>query len=255
MNLIANSYQQMHNTDSVAAIYKKTANIYINMYGKDNPLSAQAYATLGQLYYNESNNNGLSNVEEKLFLARDCFQTAITIRHKMAKGVKESLLNYSTLMWRFSLSNIYMKLNEIEEALNTIDEVISEFENLQNNNELADDYKEALKFCLLGCYMQKASMIETTNDNIEEIALLVNSECLIKEITLPNPYFDETIPLMIKCKLAIANEKIGNTENALHYYKETPNMITLDIQNRYPQQCQGMKEYITTKIKELSLKQ
>ena len=156
-------------------------------------------------------------------------------------------------MWRFTLSTIYLKLNENEKAFNTIDKVIDEFETLQASGELKDDYEETLKICLLGCYMQKVSMVETSNGNIEdEIELLMNSELLTNQISLPNPTYnlDDTIPLMIKYKLAAINESLGNNDEALRYYKETMNIITIGFLQRYPQ-CREIKEIVTSKIKEL----
>ncbi len=237
LNAIAQTHYMLHQPDSAIAYYVKAANLTINQFGKDSPLVAQAYAILGFTYNYNSEQSSVQD-EETLNKAKDYYKRAIEIQSN-SHGISKEMIMTSTMDWRLSLSAIYMKLHDYENAFKTIDSIIDELEVLQLEN----------KYPLYVCYCTKANMIITSErdyqDALDQLViakdlfpLLSFSDFSVEAIQ--HSQLMSTLGFVYEETGAI-NEAIDNYENAYDKIKMLPNNPMVNT----------MKQYLKDKITEL----
>lgn len=234
LNFIAQVHYTLQQPDSAITTYIKAAELAIRQYGKQSPLVAQAYATLGAAYKYESDQVHLGN-EKKLNDAKECFLKAIAIRENSNGSSKEVLLA-STMDWRFALSSIYMKLNDYNNAFRTIDKIINELEDLQLDN----------KFGLYNCYYTKASMIIESEGAAEDaLEFLEKAKNNFSLLTFPNNLMKERQQFQLLFafgnvyeKMGMHNEAIENFENAYDKLRFFPKNSQVELMKK------GLKEKI-----------
>lgn len=147
LSAISQTYMLLQESDSAIAIGKKSAELKIKTFGKDSPITANAYASLADIYLFENKLDFFSNFEI-LEKARDSYLKAISIRQNITGDTKENII-LSTMNWRFNLSTVYMQLLNYDDAFETIDKIIEELDTLQLEN----------KYVYYNSHLKKASMI------------------------------------------------------------------------------------------------
>lgn len=237
LNYIAQVHYMLQQPDSAITTYIKAAELAIRQYGKQSPLVAQAYATLGAAYKYESDQVHLGN-EKKLNDAKECFLKAIAIREN-SNGSSKEILIASTMDWRFTLSSIYMKQNDYNNAFRIIDKIINELENLQLGN----------KFGLYNCYYTKASMIVESEGNAEDaLEFLVKARNTFSQLTFPNNLMKEMQQFQLLFAFGNVYEKMGMHNEAVENFEKAYDKLRFFPNNS---QVELMKKGMKDKIQEL----
>lgn len=237
LNYIAQAHLALQQPDSARTTYIKAAELTIRLYGKQSPLVAQAYATLGAAYKYESDQIYLGD-KEKLNEAKESFLKAISIREN-SKGNSKEILMASTMDWRMVLSSIYMKLNDYNNAFRTIDKIIKELEDLKLEN----------KYRLYNCYYTKASMIvESEGDAKDALEFLVKAKDIFSLLTFPNCSIKEMQQFQLLFALGNVYEKMGMHDEAVENFKNAYDKLSFFSNNT---QVELMKQGISDKIQKL----
>jgi len=237
LNAIAQIYFMLQNPDSAIATYIKASELTIKQFGKNSPLVAQAYATLGAAYKYESDQIWRGD-EDKLNSAKEYYIKAIAIR-ETSKGNSKEILMTATMDWRISLSAIYMKLKEYNNAFKTIDKVIKELEDLQLDN----------KYGLYNCYYTKASMIiESEREANDALELLIKAKNLSSQLTFSNHSMKKMQQFQLLFAFGNVYEKMGMQNEAIESYKKAYDKLKYFPNNS---QIELLKQEIKGKILEL----
>lgn len=237
LNAIAQTQFLLQQPDSAITNYIKAAELTINQFGKHSPLVAQAYATLGFAYNYKSEQYGAVD-EETLTEAKEYYKKAIELRGK-SQGNSREILMTSTMDWRLSLSAIYMKLYDYENAFKTIDKIIYELDGLQLEN----------KSPLYTCYFTKANMIITSGrDPKEALDLLFQANDLFPYLSFSDYSIKEFKYSQLLATFGLVYEETGDTNEARESYEKAYEKLRLFSNNP---QVDIMKQTLRDKIKEL----
>ncbi|MGN0188940.1 MAG: tetratricopeptide repeat protein [Candidatus Cryptobacteroides sp.] len=237
LNAIAKTQVFLQQSDSAITNYTKAAELTINQFGKQSPLVAQAYATLGFAYNYKSDQEGAVD-EETLNQAKEYYKKAIEIREN-SQGNSMEILMTSTMDWRMSLSLIYMKLFDYENSFKIIDKLINELEDLQLEN----------KYPLYVCYFTKANMIiACERDPQDALNLLLKANELFPLLGFSDYLVKEIQYSHLLSSFGIVYEKTGATNDAIKSYEKAYEKLKIFSNNP---QVNTMKQNLIEKLEEL----
>ena len=248
MNLISQAYLFMQQPDSAIAVSRGSAEMQLKIYGKDSPLAARAYAMLGNTYVNEICQT-IEIYNENLKKASEYYQKAISTRHDAPGNTKETLIA-STLEWRFTLSAVYAKLQDYDNAFKTIDDVILDLEELQIENKWGcynAYYCKAdmlFSYCMVNVPKNEDGTLKDKEKAEEAIRTLQKAKELIPVLNFTNTFHKENIKSQLHFAFGNTYKILNNREKAIEHLEKTYDHFSRYQNPQTESIRQSIEEYI-----------
>lgn len=194
--------------DSVFAFSKRAAEMVIKCQGENSPHTAHAYARLANGYRILA----ITHMPDSLEQAKENYLKAISVSRKLPAGVPK-IFKENVLQWKASLADIYVRMEEYEDALELIEEVIDGY--------LLIDGDERLAYYIAGCYNVKSVALIKGYDNADgALEALDKAYAFFLKVKYNNNNQKNFDYMSLLEGYGFIYERLGQTDNALEAYRE-----------------------------------